>query len=196
MKRKLLAFLLALTFIMSIANVTLASEDLKLMTVEELKALRSEIDNELNSREGELESSPVAQTDLTAEEFVNKIFEAGFPIKNIIVYTEETDPNNLLGRPNGYISKANFADDRCEQYDETSPEGGNFEVFNNVEDCTDRKEYIESVYKANPILSKYMYQFDNVLFRLSRELTPSQAAEYENAVISILTNIPITPYKK
>lgn len=193
--KKSLSLFLAFLLMVSL-NVALASEDLKLMTVEELKALRSEIDDELNSREGEIESSTVAQTDLTAEEFVKKIVEAGFPIKNIIVYTEETDPNNQLGRPNGYISKANFADDRCEQYDATDPEGGNFEVFKNVEDCTDRKEYIESVYKANSIFRMYMYQFDNVLFRLSRELTPSQAAEYENAVISILSNIPITPYKK
>lgn len=193
--KKSLSLFLAFLLMVSL-NVALASEDLKLMTVEELKALRSEIDDELNSREGEIESSTVAQTDLTAEEFVKKIVEAGFPIKNIIVYTEETDPNNQLGRPNGYISKANFADDRCEQYDATDPEGGNFEVFKNVEDCTDRKEYLESVYKANSIFRMYMYQFDNVLFRLSRELTPSQAAEYEIAVISILSNIPITPYKK
>ena len=193
--KKSLSLFMALLLVISL-NVALASEDLKLMTVDELKALRSEIDNELNSREGEVESPTVEQTDLSAEEFVKKIVEAGFPIKNIIVYTEKTDPNKLLGRPNGYISKANFADDRCEQYDATAPEGGSFEVFKNTEDCTSRKEYIESVYKANPIFRTYMYQFDNVLFRLSRELTPSQAADYEDAVISVMSNNPVSPYKK
>ena len=34
------------------------------------------------------------------------------PIYEIITYTEKTDPNNLLGRPNQYTSKANFSDIR------------------------------------------------------------------------------------
>jgi hypothetical protein len=193
--RKTVAVYLCLLLLLVSTNA-LASEELKNMTMEQLLALRSDIENELMSREGDRISTDPAPTTLTAEEIVKKISDAGFPIHNVIVYTEDTDPNNQLGRPHGYTSKVNFADKRCEQYDASDPEGGNFEVFGNTEDCSDRKKYLESVYETSPQLRKYIYQFENVLFRLSYELRPAQAEDYKIAVISILTNIPIKPYKK
>ena len=55
------------------------------------------------------------KTQLTAEEITNKLKEKGLNIGKIVVYTEETDTNNLLGRPNSYISKTVFADTRLKQ---------------------------------------------------------------------------------
>ena len=61
---------------------------------------------------------------------------SGLEMKNIIVYTEETDTNHLLGRPNQYTSKVNFADTRLEQpEDKTDPAGGIIEVFKNAKDA-------------------------------------------------------------
>lgn len=55
------------------------------------------------------------QSQLTAEEITNKLKEKGLNIGKIVVYTEETDLNNLLGRPNQYTSKTIFEDTRLEQ---------------------------------------------------------------------------------
>lgn len=120
-------------------------------------------------------------TNMTAEQIITEFKNAGFPVGNIIVYTEETDENEMLGRPNGYTSKINFPDTRLEQYDATDPAGGSVEVFDNEADATKRREYIDALGKEMSALSEYLYQYDNVLIRLSTELTPEQAGVYEAA---------------
>lgn len=108
----------------------------------------------------------------------------GLPITNEINYTEETDPNKLLGRPNQYTSKVNFADSRItEQYDiENNPVGGSIEVFTNSSDAIKRKEYVESIAQSVSFAAQYIYQYDNVVLRLAHELTPTQAEEYNTAL--------------
>lgn len=123
---------------------------------------------------------------MSDEEIINKFVEAGFPISNIIVYTEETDENELLGRPKGYIQKTNFADSRYEQYNiDEDPIGGTIEIFNNAEDAKSRYEYLDSVYD---MISgrNYMYLRDNILFRIHSELTPTHAKEYEAGLDALI----------
>lgn len=55
------------------------------------------------------------QERITAEEIANSLKEKGLNVGRIVTYTEENDLNNLLGRPNQYISKATFEDNRIEQ---------------------------------------------------------------------------------
>lgn len=43
---------------------------------------------------------------MTATEVEQMLKDGGFPLKEITTYDEKTDPNLLLGRPNGYKSKA------------------------------------------------------------------------------------------
>lgn len=119
---------------------------------------------------------------MSAEEIVDYLQSKITNIKNVIVYNEETDVNKLLGRPNGYTSKVNFADDRVEQ-SLTSEDtiGGSVEVFETETDCNDRAEYIKSVFKAQKFLgTQYIYQYKNVLLRIDGDLTPTQASEYES----------------
>ena len=53
----------------------------------------------------------------TAEEVFNRI-AAQVPTASLVkVYTEDDDPNRLLGRPNGYTSKIAFADSRISNAD-------------------------------------------------------------------------------
>lgn len=83
--------------------------------------------------------------DMTAKQLVIKLQESNIPIDNVIVYNEQTDENKLLGRPNQYVSKINFADTRLDQFDDASPNGGTIEVFNNSSDLKRRKADNERV---------------------------------------------------
>lgn len=118
-------------------------------------------------------------TQLNAKDIITIMQDSGIPITNIIVYDESTDPNKLLGRPDGYTSKINFADRRIAQSDPDNPKGGTIEVFSNHKDASERKDYVESVAKG--ILAQYHYLYENVYMRLDRDLTPEQAEEYETA---------------
>lgn len=129
-----------------------------------------------------------------AKSIVDSLVDAAYPIDNIIVYTEETDTNNLLGRPGGYLSKVSFADTRCEQYDSDSPVGGTVEVFDKKADCDKRKEYIEEIAESMPMFQQYIYQYDNALVRFDTELTPSQAEEYNKALAALFSGEEIAPY--
>ena len=123
-----------------------------------------------------------AQPVLTAEGVSNSLKENGLPMANIVVLTEATDTNKLLGRPNQYTSKTSFEDTRVTD----SKVGGTVEVFANSQDTNTRKDYIESVTKGSPMLLQYIYSKGNVLVRIEKELTPSQAAEYEAALGKIV----------
>ena len=60
---------------------------------------------------------------LTSSDYVNKFIDAGLSIGEVIDYTAETDPNELLGRPNQYTSKTNFADASLNQDESDDPVG-------------------------------------------------------------------------
>ena len=118
---------------------------------------------------------------MTAEEICNELKNNNNNIGKIVVYTEETDSNNLLGRPNQYTSKVNFADNRISQeyVEENDAKGGTIEVFNNKTDMKKRKEYIEQISNSSSMFAQYIYSKGNVLLRLEKDLTPEQAQEYE-----------------
>jgi len=120
----------------------------------------------------------------TVEDIVNAFENSGIPIAWVEVYTAETDPNELLGRPGQYIAKANWADDRLEQSG-GDPRGGTVELFKSQGDLRKRKEYIETVIQAFPPLAEYIYAKGNALLRLDHGLTPAQAAEYQEVFESL-----------
>lgn len=126
--------------------------------------------------------------ELTAEDIVNKLKEKIPNIGKVVVYTAETDINELLGRPNQYTSKVQFADNRLSQefIEENDAVGGTVEVFENEKDMNNRKEYIESISSQASIFAEYTYSAGNALLRLDNELTPEQAKEYEEAFYEIM----------
>ena len=90
----------------------------------------------------------------TAEEVFNRI-AAQVPIASLVkVYTEDDDPNRLLGRPNGYTSKIAFADSRISKTDTDGTQkdaierGGSIEVFPDADLAKGRAEYIQGVQRA------------------------------------------------
>lgn len=136
---------------------------------------------------GETSSSSIfnKKKEFTAEEIANQLKEKISDMGKIEVYDEENDPNNLLGRPNQYTSKINFADNRIEQY-EGSITGGSIEVFKNSTDMENRKSYVESISAQASMFAQYIYSEGNYLLRIDKDLTPSQAKEYEEAFYEIV----------
>lgn len=134
--------------------------------------------------------------ELTAEVITNKMKEKTPNIGKVVVYNEENDLNNLLGRPNQYTSKATFEDTRLEQKntdneflteeERNEPIGGTIEVFNNETDMNNRKAYIESLSSSASLFNQYIYAKGNVLLRLENDLTPTQAKEYEDIFNEII----------
>ena len=128
--------------------------------------------------------------------YATSLKSAGFPIDNIIEYTEETDVNGLLGRPGEYISKVNFADTRIDQYDPEDPLGGTIEVFSSKGDMEKRKKYLEGFAEESSLLGGYYIYVspDNLaIMRIDYDLTPTQADEYNNAFIEISETGEATP---
>lgn len=128
---------------------------------------------------------------MTSAEIALKIKEQNENVGKIVTYTEETDINELLGRPNQYISKTTFEDIRIEQTNQyldedffseeerNEPIGGTIEVFENEEDMKKRKEYLEAVTSSMSVFAEYSYSQGCYLLRLNKSLTPTQAEEYE-----------------
>ena len=114
---------------------------------------------------------------------VKKLKDAGLPITSEVIYTEDTDPNHKIGRPNGYVAKASWADSRYEQPPKEAENmvGGTVEVFANEEDLQRRKAYVEEVTKNMPMVNQYIYAHGLALMRIPAEINPSQAREYEAA---------------
>ncbi len=112
-------------------------------------------------------------------------------MKITTVYTEESDPNNLLGRPGGYESKVNFADSRVKRADvigtdkDDTGRGGTVEVFADPRDAKERSEYIQSV-SGGILGTEYHYLADGVLLRVTGNLPPTVAKEYESALADIV----------
>lgn len=125
------------------------------------------------------------QPPLTIEEIIGIFVEAGLPITEIIYYTEETDPNELLGRPNQYVEKANWTDNRISSLQDGVQAGGSIELFLNPTNMLARKDYLESVTQIMSMTVEYAYSNGNILLRLSHSLTPTQAQEYESILMSI-----------
>lgn len=133
---------------------------------------------------------------MNAQQVIEYLDEQGVPIYTFVAYTEETDPNDLLGRPGEYTSKASFVDEReAEEFDEMNsylsgmegyePDylsyGGTVEVFASEDECAERLAYLESLSGTLFGNNEYMYQRQNVLLRVNYCLTPTQAQEYEAA---------------
>ncbi|MDQ3864926.1 MAG: hypothetical protein M3317_15775 [Actinomycetota bacterium] len=133
---------------------------------------------------GFLVSSLFAPDD--ASGVVQALKDEGMPIGESKAYTAENDPNELLGRPGQYTSKAMFKDTRlgadpiASEWDVQN--GGSVEVFENGDDAIKRREYLEALAKNSGSFNEYAYREGTVLLRLSHCLTPQQAGEYEAAL--------------
>ena len=133
----------------------------------------------------------VAVTEPT--ELIQAFKDSGLPIGDVVIHSAESDPNNLLGRPDGYTASAHFEDTSVEQdqpFEEGEtvlPKGGVIEVWGTQEKAEARKTYIEEVNNTfnMPGLKQYMYIHKDVLLRLEYDIIPDQAKKYEDVLKSL-----------
>lgn len=130
----------------------------------------------------------------SAAQIVSELQEAGYPIDEVEEYTENNDPDDLLGRPGQYIQKIIFSDMRFDQSVSDSQIGGSIEIFKNSSDCKKRADYISDNIDSSPIAAEYSYQFDSVLLHLSKELPPEEAEAYSVAVKGITKDKSPDPF--
>jgi len=108
--------------------------------------------------------------------------------KLVKTYNEDNDPNKLLGRPNGYTSKIAFSDSRLAKKDiagtakDAIERGGSVEVFPDAELAKARADYIQGILKSGGFGSEYDYINGTALVRVTGNLTPSKAKEYQKAL--------------
>ena len=124
-------------------------------------------------------------SDISPDSIIDKLQEADYPIDNVISYTENDDPNKLLGKPGQYKQKISFADMRLEQQPEDIPVGGSIETFENKKDSQDRIDYLKEV-SMESSFSEYSYLFGYILLRLNENLTSDEAKAYIAAVQNII----------
>lgn len=133
---------------------------------------------------------------LTSDQIVQKMKDDySLPITQELTYTEETDGNGLLGRPDQYTSKTSWNDENdvdevqmCNDYPDDDYRDCTVEVFENKSDARERQEYIESVWEDGGLLhqDQYIYRAGTALLRVTYQITPDQAAAYEKAFYEIM----------
>ena len=102
-------------------------------------------------------------------------------IVKIEVYTEDNDPNELIGRPGQYTSAAVLAD-KDGDGDSGIDRGAVIEVFANAEDAKARSKYILDILKeASWLGTEWHHLSDTALLRVSGTLKPSVNKVYEQA---------------
>lgn len=123
----------------------------------------------------------------TADQLLTALKGKSAYMLEIQVFDEETDPNGSLGKPGKYISKANFSDARVQENEENLS-AGTIEVFRSVKECHDRASYLRGLSKpGKDLVKQYIYEYNQVLFRISHELSEEQAEEYHQQMNDIIT---------
>lgn len=104
-------------------------------------------------------------------------------VTKVVKITEANDPNDLIGRPNGYSAATVYHDERLKCSKPTEVEcGAKLEVFDSADAAQKRSDYIQGILEDAPMLgSEYHYLAGSSLLRVSGDLKPSQAKEYEAA---------------
>jgi hypothetical protein len=135
----------------------------------------------------------------TAESVFAYLAAKALPMTGLIAFTAASDPNHLLGRPTGYLSKCAWQDSRIPQTDQSSDPGGvewggGIEVFSTAAGATHRASYLATVEQADAALgSEYDYILGPILLRISGTFTPDTAASYGNALTGSSLYVPQPP---
>lgn len=136
-------------------------------------------------------AAPSSSAVLDAAAVLAKLKSAGLPITDSATVSEDNDGNHLLGRPGQYVSKVAFADSRVgtpiDQTDPGNDAGGSIEVFASASHAQARSDYIQRMLKQlGPIAgTEYHYLSGLVLVRVTGDLPPSAAKDYETAVAGL-----------
>ncbi|AIS61328.1 MULTISPECIES: hypothetical protein [Listeria] len=145
--------------------------------------------------------------EVTAESTMDSFVKAEIAMYKNVVFTEDTDPNELLGRPNSYIAKIDFNDktaidriatknindlgldesDKGAQIEQLINErtGGTIEEFKTEEDLQKRLEYLQDLPVKTDVDNEYRFSNSKVLLRIDSKLTPNEAEKYKKVFLNL-----------
>ena len=131
-------------------------------------------------------SEPAADLEVDAAALAAALVDAVDSATGFTEYTEDSDPNDLIGRPGQYVSAASIADDGAEG-DRGVDGGAVIEVFASESDAQARSEYILAILEDSPMFGLEWHHLDGVaLLRVSGALKPSVNEVYAEAWASIV----------
>ncbi|MFC8734337.1 hypothetical protein ACFT5B_17935 [Luteimicrobium sp. NPDC057192] len=110
-------------------------------------------------------------------------------VTKTIDLTEDTDGNNLLGRPHQYTSATVLVDKNlsCDQSDPGVDCGATIEVFAAEPDAKARVAYIDSIISGSSLFTEYDTRDGKALLRVSGDIKPSLANEYKAAFVRVMS---------
>lgn len=129
-------------------------------------------------------ASEQAQPPEIAADVAEALTEAVDSATDVTEITEDNDPNDLIGRPNGYNAAAVIDDEGGKSGQDLGIDSGaTVEQWDSTSDAQERSDYIQEIQKEGGGLlgSEWNYVHEEFLLRVSGELKPSVADEYEAA---------------
>jgi hypothetical protein len=126
-----------------------------------------------------------ASPPVTAGQIATRLSAHIKSIAAVADYTAATDNEHLLGRPGGYLSKTLLIDNRVSDSGKaTNPvdHGGIVEAFADTDAAAARVDSLRKTLNNPSGAGEYDYLHGAVVLRVSKLLTPSQAAEYQKAL--------------
>ncbi len=122
---------------------------------------------------------PPATAHSVAESIKAKIPE----VAELIEITEDSDPNKLIGRPNGYVAASVLVDSRLPRCADLGADcGAMIEQWPDQAAAQSRADYIQSMLKSMPMLGQEWNTVKGgMLLRVAGDLKPSEARTYETA---------------
>jgi hypothetical protein len=124
---------------------------------------------------------------MTATAVATKMISSGVPATIGFTYTAENDPNKLLGRQGGYESKVSLQDNRLPKVEDFLSEsassidgGGSIECYAASGGARARYQQLQG-YSGTVLGDGYDYVSGPCVLRLSKDMTPTQANQYQQA---------------
>lgn len=100
----------------------------------------------------------------------------------MVAITEDNDPNDLIGRPNGYVSAAVIYDTGASCDELGSDCGAMIEVWPDETAAKARKKYIDGILESMPMLGQEYHSLRGAaLLRINGTIKPSAAEAYISA---------------
>ena len=116
----------------------------------------------------------------TAEDWAEQVKQE--TSTKIVLITEDNDPNDLIGRPNGYTDAAVIYDKEASCTSLGTDCGATIEIWPSQADAQNRSNYIQGILKDTPAFgTEYHAVNGNALLRVTGKVKPSVAKGYQEA---------------
>jgi len=118
---------------------------------------------------------------LDADIFIAAFEDEGLAISKVEYFTEENDPNELMGQRGQYIQKTNFTFTGTEVV-----EGCTVEIFKKEGDAKNREQYINDIIEKMPIMKHYVIRNANYVLRIEKAATTEEVEIFENVFNTLI----------